>query len=427
MIQRSFLKPGYAAAFLLVAVGLFYLACETQRPTSSEMASPIAEVVKGKTYSVETIKPELKKLLTFLKTNPQIITPAVLAKAAERHATIADIGLSGKFPAEFPLEDGNMFEVYIELFNGSVGSGTSIEDADVYFTLDIDRYPEEAGVVDRDNFHDFVAHVAATAHNKQRGLYQDSNSQQKLTLESNTQEVNYFLFFVGGEERLSKANQERLYQQWLNGRPGLAKAQADPSTEYWWIMKIKVDKKKDSSGEEFELYYGPDGYDGVSHPFNSSALFLFNGTYQNDASGISRQCPDINGTGVFTMPHPIAVEVLTPDSPAGFKICPIEEDCTPGYHKNGGQGTYSFNMNIEDIDVMTWFNRTYGFSVIDDCGDDDDIYNNSGTVSFGASPWQCVYSYPSAPFVRLCLRRGRVGQADSSWGGPCASGYPCPW
>lgn len=65
---------------------------------------------------------------------------------------------------------------------------------------------------------------------------------------------------------------------------------------------------------------------------------------------------------------------------------------------------------------------------IDDCDDDDDIYNNSGTISFGASPWQCVYSYPSAPHVRICFRRGTVSQADTNWGGqPCASGYSCPW
>jgi len=280
--QRQFLKLGYVMALSLIVASLIYVACDTKKPTSAiESDGAIAVLNKSTSYTIETIKPELKKLLAYLNRNPQIITPAVLAKAAERHATINDLGLNGKFPTGFPLENGNTFEVYIELFNGSVGAGTSIEDTDAYFVLDIDRYPAEAEVADPDNLHDFVAYAAATEHNKRKGLFQSPESRRQLALDSTTQKVDYLLFFVGGEEYLSNANQARLYQQWLNSKPGIAKAQLSADTEYWWITKIKLDKKKDSSSEEFELYYGSTGYE--TDPFNYFALLLFNGTYQNDA------------------------------------------------------------------------------------------------------------------------------------------------
>jgi hypothetical protein len=298
-----------------------------------------------------------------------------------------------------------------------------VEDAEAYLSLDIDRYTEETTFAN--DKYSFQAEVAATSHNKRKGLYRNEESRRQLTIESQPQQVDYLWFLVGGEERLSQANEQRIYQQWLNSRPGIAKAQQSADTEYWWITKIRLDKKKDSSGDEFELYYGPDGYDGSAHPFNYYALLLFNGTYQNDVSGISRYCPDINGTGTYTMPHPIAIEVLTPDSPAGFKICPIEDDCYTAYHANGGQGTYAFYMHAYDIDAFNWFGRTYYFTIIDNCADDDDIYNNSGTISFGASSYECAYSYPSAPHVRLCLRRGTVSQADNNWGGQACSSGGC--
>lgn len=80
-------------------------------------------------------------------------------------------------------------------------------------------------------------------------------------------------------------------------------------------------------------------------------------------------------------------------------------------------------MNAYNIDVFNWFNRTYTFNIEDNCADDDDIYPNSGTISFGNSTQTCAYSYPSAPYVRVCLRRGTVAQADNNWGGvTCTSG-----
>jgi len=420
------MKRRFFSGLLLALSLLFLAACDSRKPASNETSAVIATLEKGKAYTIESIKPELRKLLEFLKANPHVITPEVLVKAAERHATVMDLGLSEKFPAEFPLENGNTFEVYVELFNGSVDNARSMEEADAYFVLDLDRYPEEASAVDPDDVHDFTVHVAATASNTRKNLYTGPESSRQLRLESNTQQVDYLLFFVGGEEHPSQADQDLRYQQWVNSRPGLAKAQVDPNTQYWWITRIKLDNKKDSSSEEFELYYGPNGYDGTGNPFDYYAKLLFNGTWQTDASGISRHCPDINSKNIYVPSHPIAIEVLTPDSPLGFKICPIEDDCTAGYHKNGGQGTYNFNMNAYDIDVFNWFNRTYAFTIIDNCSDDDDIYNNSGTISFGASPYVCAYSWPSAPYVRVCLRRGTVGEADSNWGGvACPLGTAC--
>jgi len=165
--QRQLLKLGYLMALLLIVASLIYVACDTKKPTSAiESDSAIAVLNKSTPYTIETIKPELKKLLAYLKQNPKLITPQVLAEAAERHATINDLGLSAKFPSAFPIENGNTFEVYIELFNGSVGAGFSIEDADAYFALDIDRYPEDAEVADPDNVKNFKAYCAATEHNK---------------------------------------------------------------------------------------------------------------------------------------------------------------------------------------------------------------------------------------------------------------------
>lgn len=416
--QRQLLKLGYVMALLLIVASLIYVACDSKNPTSVQSEGDMIAVLNMSTsYTFETIKPELKKLLAYLNGNPQIITPAVLAKAAKRYATINDLGLSEKFPIGFPLDNGNTFEVYIELFDGSVGNGVTIEDADAYFTLDLDRYPEDAGVADPDHPPlAFEANVAATTHNKRKGLYRDETARQKLMLKSATQKVDYLLLFVGGEERLSKANEQQIYQQWLNHNPGLAKAQADPATQYYWLTFIYLDDDQDFGNEEFEMYYGPNGYNDAGSPFDATTLFVFDGQYRGDKSGGIRLYPDINGTGgyILSPPNYIAVEIVNPDSPAGFKLCAIEDDCTPSKHKNDGQGTHWHNLNVEDIDteIKDW--RTYLFTILDDCVNDDDIYPNSGTVSFGNGSY-CEWSTPDGNYVQIFMRKGTIAEAESDW------------
>ncbi len=416
----------YFFSCLLLALSLLFLAaCDSRKPVSSRAmrASVIAALEKGRAYTIESIKPELHKLLEFLKSNPHVITPEVLAKAAERHATISDLGLGERFPVEFPLEDGNKFEVYIELFDGSESVGNSIEDAEAYFTLDVDRYPEDAGVADPDDVSKFQAHVAATEHNVRKGLYRDLESRRELALES---KVNYLLFFVGGEERLSAANEAARYYEWLQSRPDVLKAQASMDAEYWWITKITVLVDKDSGNDEFEMYYGPNGSDGTANPFNGTTGFVFDGLSHNDASGIARTFPDINGpSGTPYIPiHPIAIEPLTPDSPAGFKVCAIEDDCTATKHKNNGNGTMNFYLNVHDIDSDMKYNRQYTFTILDNCSNDDDIYGDSGTISFGSAPI-CRTSIPNGADVMICLRKGTIAQADRNWSDPI-NDPPCP-
>lgn len=352
MNQHKFLKLGYVVALVLIVASLIYVACDTKKPTSSESQTEgaIAVLNQGTPYSIETIKPELKKLLAYLKQNPQIITPEVLTKTAERHATITDLGLSGKFPSEFPLEDGNTFEVYIELYDGSVGAGATIEDAEVYFSLAIDRYPEEVTLTG--DKHSFQAEVAATSHNKRKGLYKDEKSRRSPTINSQPQRVDYLWFLVGGEERLLKANEERLYQQWFNSKSGLAKA--DATTQSVWITRIQVVVEKDTgSNDEFEMYVAPAT---SSYTFDATTIFVFDGQWRGDRTGTSRFYPDINGTGTYTPPHAIAVEILTGGFPIGyFDICAIEDDCTAAVHKNQhqGGGRHAENINFHRIDVGT--------------------------------------------------------------------------
>ncbi|MEK7727253.1 MAG: hypothetical protein AAB354_02505 [candidate division KSB1 bacterium] len=415
------MKRRFFSGLLLALSILFLLACESQRPVSSDSSSEIAVLEKGKTYTIESIKPELRKLLDFLKRNPQIITPEVLAKAAERHATITDLGLSEKFPTEFPLENGNTFEVYIELFDGSVGVGNSIEDAQAYFTLDLDRYPEEAGIADPDNVTSFTVHVAATEHNKQKGLNTSADHRRQFSFDQNNPQADYLLILVGGEERLSQANKERRHQEFLDSRPGLAKTSSD--TEYWWIVKIRMLDDRDFGGnDEVEMYYGPNGSDGSGNPFESTTGFQFDGGYNFDRTGTQKQFPDINGTGVWNLLSgnydPIAIEVLTPDSPAGFKVCFIEDDCAATVHKGGNGTSLSKSLNVYDLDVFDDFTRTYTFSLGGGCTDADDIYPNSGTISFGNAPDGCAFSWPSSAHVKMCLRKGTIVQA-MSWSSQC--------
>ncbi|MGH7495582.1 MAG: hypothetical protein ACREOO_24750 [bacterium] len=428
-------KLGHLAAFVLIAACFIYTACDTKKAITPESEGVIATLREATPYTLADIKSDLRKLLTHLQLNPQIITSEVLAKTTGRHATIAkgrhatinDLGLSQKFPLEFPLENGNTFEVYIELFKGSSGNAVSVEDVETYLILDLDRFPEEAGASNSDEINSFEAHVAATSYNKRQGLYTGAASRRQLAIDWKNPTVDYLLFIVGGEERLSQANQALRYQEWQNSRPGILKAQNNPDTECWWITWMRVFTIKDNfSGDEFELYYGGNGNEGSGFfdVFNSTTGWEFDGENHTDASGNTRFFPDIWGiTDQLLMPHPIAIEVLTPDSPAGFKLCAIEDDCSATVHKNEGTGSIPKTLNVYDIDAFAAFTREYYFNIQDNCGDDDDIYIKSGTISFGDSIHNCAASYPSSADVKICLRRGTVAQADAGWPGiPCTAG-----
>jgi hypothetical protein len=135
----------------------------------------------------------------------------------------------------------------------------------------------------------------------------------------------------------------------------LAKAQSDPSTIYYWITAIKLDEDLDSgSDEEFEIYYASYPGTGTTGAFNYSTLFYFDGISHVDASGVSRYYSDVNNSNnTYYLPHAIAVEVLTPDSPTGFKLGAIEDDCSKAVHKNDhhGGGYHNHVLYVDNIDV----------------------------------------------------------------------------
>ncbi|MCI0513006.1 hypothetical protein L0128_07345 [candidate division KSB1 bacterium] len=186
--------------WMIVFVLLIHLACENEISNLVGSKNQSINLKKASTYTYETIKPELNRLLFHLKTHPALLTSNCITKAAERFVTVAELGLKDHFSEAFLLNNGNTFKVYVELFNGSVGNPTNIEATEVYFALDVDRYPTESAFREDNHNLQFKAHVAATAYNQKKGLYQDENSQVWLTLNSNTQKVNYLLFFVGGED-----------------------------------------------------------------------------------------------------------------------------------------------------------------------------------------------------------------------------------
>jgi hypothetical protein len=424
MKQRQLLKLGYIVALVLAVASLINVACDTKKPTSSESQAEgtIAVLDKTTSYTIETIKPELKKLLAYLIRNPQIITPAVLAKAAERHATIRELGLESKFPVEFPLGNGNRFEVYVELFDGSIGKGATIEDAEAYFTLDLDRYPEDAGVTDPDDIKSFNAYVAATEHNRGKGLYTGDESRRQLAIDSTTQIVNYLLFFISGEERLSPENEERQYQVWLNSRPNLSKAQSDTSAVYFWVSFINVSLDNDVGNDEFEMYYSSSGVQ--NDPFAATTTMIFDGSWHKDATGDYRLFPDINGPGTYILapPNYIAVEIVDPDSPLGFKLAAIEDDCSTGQHKNHHSGGGFSNQCLLGmyIDNSTPISGYFPFWILDDCTNNDDMYSNSCTQSWGGAP-ECVWSVPPISHVVIFMRKGTINQALNDW-----YHVPCP-
>jgi hypothetical protein len=418
MKQRQLLKLGYIVALVLFAASLIYVACDTKKPTSSEsqVGRTIAVLDKTTYYTIETIRPELKKLLAYLIHNPQIITPAVLAKAAERHATIKDLGLESKFPVEFPLDNGNRFEVYVELFDGSIGKGATIEDAEAYFTLDLDRYPEDAGVADPDDIKSFNAYVAATEHNRGEGLYTGDESRRQLAIDSTTQIVNYLLFFIGGEERLSRENEERNYHLWLNSHSKARKAQNNDSTKYFWLTYITVYRDNDTGNDEFEMYYSNSG--AQNNPFAATTTMIFDGSWHKDASGDYRFFPDINGPGtkILAPPNYIAIEIVDPDNPLGFKLAAIEDDCSTGQHKNhhsggGFSNQYLYGMYIDDGSPFSDF---FPFSILDDCTNNDDMYPSSCTLSHGGAS-ECEWSIPPGSDVVIFMRKGTVDQAMNDW------------
>jgi len=410
------LKHGYMLVLLLAAIGSLYVGCETQKPTAIETTKQIAGIAKGQTYSFETIKPELQKLLDYVKSNPQIITPAVLAQTAERHATVADLGLTDKFPSEFPLDNGNTFEVYLELFDGSVGAGATIEDAEAYFTLDLDRYPDEAELTDHGSMHTFRAHVANTAHNMSKGLLAKGSNPQ-LGLKSTTEKVHYLLFFVGGEERISDVNEERIHQETTATISGFSKSQGADPTIYVWLVELEFKADNDWGDEEFELYYG----DGTSatNPFSPSTNWRFDGRSHVDASGVSRVFPDINKGGTTysvpkDMPHAIAIGRSASD----FRLVAIEDDCSAGAHKNdhhsgGKHYEYIFGRSVWQIP----FEGQYPFWIHDDCSNNDEIYTESAIAHEIFSTWGCVYIEPKGEFsdVKYRIRKGTVADADDNF------------
>jgi len=416
MKQHSLLKRGYVVVFLLVAIGLFYVACETKKPTAIDTTGQIASIARGQTYSFETIKPELQKLLDYLKSNPQIITRAVLAKAVERHATVADLGLSDKFPGEFLLENGNTFEVYVELFDGSVGAAATIEDAEAYFTLDLDRYPDDAELTDRGSIYTFRAHVAATAHNMGKGLLAKEGSNPQLGLKSTTEKVNYLLFFVGGEERLSSERDEQIYQEMVAKVPGLAKAQQSSETFYLWLTQLYFDADNDWGNEEFELYsaIGTD----ATVPFEANTNWRFDGGNHTDFSGVSRSFRDVNDRDVlYVFSHPIAIAYGN----SIFKRAAIEDDCTAGSHKNAHHGGGKHNHYMYGVDIINGlFSGSFPFWIHDDCSNNDDIYTESMITHPGYSTPECgVFKPKGDEFsdVIYYLRLGTVTQADRNWTG----------
>jgi hypothetical protein len=155
----------------------------------------------------------------------------------------------------------------------------------------------------------------------------------------------------------------------------------------------------------------------TAYTFDATTIFVFDGQWRGDRTGNSRFYPDINGTGTYTPPHAIAVEILTGGFPMGFfDICAIEDDCTTAVHKNAhhGNGQHAENINFHRIDDGSKYMSYTYFNILDDCANDDDIYGDSGTTVQGNPP-SCATSQPIGYDIRVCLRVGTITDADS-WG-----------
>lgn len=164
----------YGLLFIIFAVINF--SCNTHQPTSLNSETETLDLNKSTGVDYKKIEGELTKLLNHLCQTPQILSPDKIRKAADRHVTISELKLDDKFPAEFRLDDGNIFKVHIELFNGSAANELSIESVPVYFVLDPDRFPNASQYVARGDGGIFTASVAATQFNRSKGIYQGDTS-----------------------------------------------------------------------------------------------------------------------------------------------------------------------------------------------------------------------------------------------------------
>jgi hypothetical protein len=324
--------------WILVFMLLLQLACENEISNPVVSNNQSMALNKTSTYSYESIKPELTRLLLYLKTHPALLTPASIAKAADRFVTFPELGLKDQFPDEFLLNNGNTFKVYVELFNGSVGNATNIEATEVYLALDVDRYPAEAAFSEANQSIQFKAHVAATTYNQKKGLYQDENSQVWLTLNSKTQKVNYLLFFVGGEDYPPEFEGLPIGETLRTTPADASLIQAPQTTLYWWLISLKLKAKKDTSNEEFELYWC-NGF-GTGYVFQANTNHRFDGGSHGDFSGYSRSYPDVNTYGTYTPSHPIAIDNYWDN----FQLAAIEDDDTAGSHKNSHHGGGKHNQ-----------------------------------------------------------------------------------
>ncbi|MBN2088737.1 hypothetical protein JW964_03950 [candidate division KSB1 bacterium] len=400
---------------LLFVTGLniFNFSCNKQNPASTELERNMEALKKPATYTFETIRPELEKILTFLIQNPNIMTPTILARAVEGYVTIDDIGLTSKFPTQFCLDNGNIFEVCFEIFRGSRDNASNIENTDAYITLDLDRYPAYSGLSRMENGAGFTAFAAATEHNKQKGLYQDSKNQHQLNLRSNSEKVNYLLIFVGGEEKESV----EFVNNGIQKKNSSNKQMQSTLTEYIWLTKIQLKATKDYSNEEFELYQNTSNASVERYAsFQYFTNLKFNGGEREDLSGYDRVFPDINNTGTYTPSHAIAVAY----SANQWKLVAIEDDYSSGKHWNDvdyspdyHQENNMYGTNISGSSYSTFSNYSFWFRLDGDVqGDDDDIYENSLIRSY-STPVPTTETYYPTSHVNYWFRRGTVTDADN--------------
>lgn len=395
--------------FLTIFLMFSHFACKNTQPTQNNAGIAVSELSKSGVVNYKTIEKELEKLLHHLSKNPAILTPDQIKDSDECHRTIPELGLVDKFTSEFLLEDGNTFEVHVELFCGSAENGPSVEDAEVYFMLDPNRFPMASQFTANHEGAEFFSRVAATTHNKSKGLYKDEKSLQKLKLQSKSEKVNYLLFFVGGEEVLSAEKEEQYCQEMLAQTSGLAKAQSKQTSCYWWLTRLRLKTKHDYSSEEFELFRA-NGC-GTSYYFPASTHMRFDGGNHTDDSGYLRKYPNVNSKRTYTPEHPIAIRNVN----WNFQLAAIEDDASAGAHKNdhhGGGGKhnhYLWGWKFPPPKVN--ISGTYHFWIHDDVTDDDDIYSASLTGYSGGMPTTEIHI--STTDVDYYVRLGTVSQAGS--------------
>jgi len=264
--------------------------------------------------------------------------------------------------------------------------------------------------VARDDGGTFTASVAATKLNQSKGIYQGETSQKQLNLNSKTEKVDYLLFFVGGEEYLSAENEEKINQEMHANQQKLAKATSTSTSFYWWLIRLRLNTRKDASNEEFELYW-VNGL-GSGYTFGARTPHQFNGGSHTDASGYLRSYPDVNSTNYWYVPsHPIAIWYC-----ASFQAIAIEDDYSTGSHKNDHDGGGKHQHYIGGWEFTKHKARTgqHWFYIDDDVVNDDDIYDYSFTGwNSGYNNYQEVTV--STSDVDYVFRAGTVYQADNNW------------